>query len=166
MPSAPTVRSEWGTLERVLVHEPGEEFNGGRVEIAGLELTGGASFSVTNRIEVPLSLVYTYTETAFQTDFASGFSQWGTVRAGDELHEERQVEADEHHQGRDPAEVLVVHPAEHLRPPVEQAADEGPHHALVALVEDSPSDHQQGDQVRLTAKHPQVREHCALQDGA
>ncbi|MDX1506333.1 MAG: TonB-dependent receptor, partial [Spongiibacter sp.] len=32
-----------------------------------------------------LQLSYTYTESAFQTDFASTFSQWGDVEAGDEL---------------------------------------------------------------------------------
>lgn len=65
--------------------EPGEEFNGGRVEIAGLELTGDLLWSLNDRLEMPLSLAYTYTESAFQSDFTSGFSQWGTVRAGDEL---------------------------------------------------------------------------------
>lgn len=65
--------------------EPGEEFNGGRVEIAGLELTGDWVLSLSDRVDVPLSLAYTYTETAFQSDFTSGFSQWGTVLAGDEL---------------------------------------------------------------------------------
>lgn len=65
--------------------EPGDEFNGGGVEIAGLELTGGYEWALTKRITVPLRLVYTYTETAFQTGFVSGFSQWGTVRKGDQL---------------------------------------------------------------------------------
>lgn len=65
--------------------EPGEEFNGGRVEISGLELTSGFQWALTEGISVPLSLVYTYTETAFQTGFVSGFSQWGAVHQGDEL---------------------------------------------------------------------------------
>jgi Fe(3+) dicitrate transport protein len=65
--------------------EPGEEFNGGSVEIAGLELTGGYQWLLGNHITVPLSLVYTYTESAFQTGFVSDFSQWGTVHRGDEL---------------------------------------------------------------------------------
>ncbi|WP_020207861.1 TonB-dependent receptor family protein [Gilvimarinus chinensis] len=65
--------------------EVGEEFNGGAVEIAGLELTATHVANLTDRLEMPLSLVYTYTESAFQSDFNSGFSQWGLVRAGDEL---------------------------------------------------------------------------------
>ena len=34
---------------------------------------------------MPVALVYTYTESAFQTGFQSGFPQWGTVNIGDEL---------------------------------------------------------------------------------
>ncbi|WP_052480884.1 TonB-dependent receptor family protein [Gilvimarinus agarilyticus] len=63
----------------------GEEFNGGAVEIAGLELTASHVVSLTDRIDMPLSLVYTYTESAFQSSFNAGFSQWGQVAAGDEL---------------------------------------------------------------------------------
>ena len=33
----------------------------------------------------PVSFVYTFTETAFQESFVSGFSQWGDVVKGDEL---------------------------------------------------------------------------------
>lgn len=63
----------------------GEEFNGGAVEIAGLELSANHVLSLTDRLDLPLSLVYTYTQSAFQSDFNSGFSQWGSVRSGDEL---------------------------------------------------------------------------------
>lgn len=64
--------------------EVGDEFNGGSVEVAGLELTAGYAWQLGN-LSLPLDLVYTYTETAFQSDFNSGFSQWGLVRSGDEL---------------------------------------------------------------------------------
>ncbi len=64
---------------------PGDEFNGGAVEIAGAEITGSTSFTVADNITADLSVVYTYTESAFQDSFLSGFSQWGLVSRGDEL---------------------------------------------------------------------------------
>jgi len=65
--------------------EVGDEFNGGSVEIGGVELTGGYVWQLANGWSVPLDLVYTYTESAFQSSFQSGFSQWGNVDKGDEL---------------------------------------------------------------------------------
>ena len=64
---------------------PGQEFNGGSVEIAGAELTGSRSFAVNEGLALEVSLVYTYTESAFQESFFSQFSQWGLVRKGDGL---------------------------------------------------------------------------------
>ena len=63
----------------------GEEFNGGRVEIAGAELVGWAAFPLTDALTLELDFNYTYTESAFQTSFLSQFAQWGLVRRGDEL---------------------------------------------------------------------------------
>lgn len=63
---------------------PDEEFNGGRVEIGGLELTGEYA-AAWGQWSMPLALSYTYTESAFQTDFQSEFSQWGVINKGDEL---------------------------------------------------------------------------------
>ena len=62
----------------------GDEFNAGEVDIAGFELLISHSFDVA-QFQVPVSVSYTHTDTAFQTRFESGFSQWGTVQAGDEL---------------------------------------------------------------------------------
>lgn len=62
----------------------GDEFNGGAVQVAGMELTLNHAVN-WDRYRFPLELVYTYTESAFQTSFESGFSQWGVVDAGDEL---------------------------------------------------------------------------------
>ena len=63
----------------------GEEFNGGRVEVAGAELVGWAAFPLTRALTLHLDFNYTYTESAFQTSFLSQFAQWGLVRRGDEL---------------------------------------------------------------------------------
>ena len=65
--------------------EAGDEFNGGRVEIAGVELGGAVQFAFGDAAQLELDLAYTYTESSFQTGFLSQFSQWGLVRVGDEL---------------------------------------------------------------------------------
>ena len=65
--------------------EAGEEFNGGRVEIAGAEIVGWTEFALTEAVSLTLDFTYTYTESAFQTGFLSQFTQWGLVRRGDEL---------------------------------------------------------------------------------
>lgn len=65
--------------------EVGQEFNGGAVEISGGELTLSYTGSRRRGFVFPVKLAYTYTETAFQSSFQSGFSQWGFVRQGDEL---------------------------------------------------------------------------------
>ncbi len=65
----------------------GDQFDGGDVNVYGLELVAaadagrwaGAPFSI------PLSAVYTFTRGEFQTSFSSGYEPWGNVSAGDEL---------------------------------------------------------------------------------
>lgn len=63
----------------------GEEFNGGRVEVAGVEVYGSYTHELGNQLQVPISLSYTYTESVFQESFSSSFSQWGEVTQGDQL---------------------------------------------------------------------------------
>ena len=64
-----------------------DQFNGGDVNASGLEfqmrydlLAGQLS-----RFNLPVSLVYTYTDATFQNDFDSNFEGWGEVRAGYQL---------------------------------------------------------------------------------
>lgn len=64
---------------------PGEEFNGGEAEIAGVEIISQWTQQLSQSLTGEVSFTYTYTETAFQSDFSSSFSQWGDVEAGDEL---------------------------------------------------------------------------------
>ena len=64
---------------------PGDEFNGGSIEIAGAEFSGAKAFTLKDGLDLELSFNYTYTESAFQESFLSGFSQWGLVNRGDEL---------------------------------------------------------------------------------
>lgn len=63
----------------------GEEFNGGQVEIGGVELNTQVQYSIGNKLDLNSQLSFTYTETAFQNSFLSGFSQWKLVQKGDEL---------------------------------------------------------------------------------
>ena len=64
---------------------PGSEFNGGQVEITGVEFSALHAMSLPASIELEVALSYTYTESEFGETFFSGFSQWGLVRKGDEL---------------------------------------------------------------------------------
>ena len=63
----------------------GSEFSGGKVEIGGVELTLNANALATKLGALSANVTYTYTESAFQTQFLSSFSQWGLVKRGDEL---------------------------------------------------------------------------------
>ena len=65
--------------------DAGEEFNGGRVDIQGAELTASWTTKLMSGLGLDADLTYTYTDSAFQTGFLSGFSQWGLVREGDQL---------------------------------------------------------------------------------
>jgi Fe(3+) dicitrate transport protein len=65
----------------------GDQFDGGEVDIYGLEAMASydAGVALGWPIGVPLSLVYTYSHGEFQTSFVSSFGPWGSVMAGDEL---------------------------------------------------------------------------------
>lgn len=63
----------------------GEEFSGGQVEVEGIEVFGRGSWMVTDPLSLTMQLSYTYSDSAFKDTFFSQFSQWGLVRAGDEL---------------------------------------------------------------------------------
>jgi Fe(3+) dicitrate transport protein len=63
----------------------GEQFDGGEVVVAGLELSAAYDWSIGG-IDVPLGLQYTWTtEAEFQSGFDSNFEPWGIVEKGDEL---------------------------------------------------------------------------------
>ncbi|WP_169711818.1 TonB-dependent receptor family protein [Henriciella litoralis] len=65
----------------------GDQFDGGEVDVKGLELTAGwdAASVMNTELSLPLSLVYTWTDAEFQEDFASSYEPWGNVVAGDRL---------------------------------------------------------------------------------
>ena len=65
--------------------QPGDEFSGGAVEIYGLETMLDYSMPLGEELSFSLNGSYTYTHSEFQDSFLSTFSQFGIVRAGDEL---------------------------------------------------------------------------------
>jgi Fe(3+) dicitrate transport protein len=62
-----------------------QQFNGGAVWIYGLEAAAGYTVLLPGELSIPLSGTFTWTQSAFQTGFASGFDQFGTVEIGDSL---------------------------------------------------------------------------------
>jgi Fe(3+) dicitrate transport protein len=62
-----------------------EEFNGGEIDVYGVEASTRVTWSITNNLDLPVKLAYTYSQSAFQNSFDSSFSQWGRVEVGDEL---------------------------------------------------------------------------------
>src|SRR5690606_4427904 len=63
----------------------GDQFSGGKVRMYGLEASAQYRVQLDGGLSVPLQLSYTYTSAEFRSSFASGFEEWGTVVAGDEL---------------------------------------------------------------------------------
>jgi Fe(3+) dicitrate transport protein len=67
--------------------EIGDQFNGGKVKVYGLE--AGIGYDLGRRLEsrfrIPIDLAYTYTRGEFRNSFESDYDAWGSVAAGDEL---------------------------------------------------------------------------------
>ncbi|XOV77770.1 MAG: TonB-dependent receptor family protein [Aestuariibacter sp.] len=62
----------------------GQQYNAGKVTIAGAEFSIGKTFSY-NGYEFPLNANYTYSNAEFDESFSSELDFWGDVTAGDEL---------------------------------------------------------------------------------
>lgn len=68
----------------------GDQFNGGKVHVVGLESAFGYEASKRLRLRekgfrVPVTFTYTYLKTEFQSSFNSSFGEWGNVQKGFEL---------------------------------------------------------------------------------
>jgi Fe(3+) dicitrate transport protein len=65
----------------------GDQFDGGEVEVFGLEMSGLYDFgqALDLPVSIPVTLAYTYTRAEFQNAFTSGYKPWGTVEIGDEM---------------------------------------------------------------------------------
>ncbi|MBX2801703.1 MAG: TonB-dependent receptor [Myxococcales bacterium] len=62
-----------------------QQFNGGRVWVAGVEAVAQREWLLPGRVRLPVEATYTYTFTRFRTGFVSGFPQFGNVAIGDAL---------------------------------------------------------------------------------
>ena len=64
----------------------GDQFNGGAVEVRGVEAALGIDLARGARLSAPLRLAYVYTAAEFRSTFATSFADWAPlVRRGDEL---------------------------------------------------------------------------------
>ncbi len=60
-----------------------QEFNAGGVDVFGVEASYIFQTELTKQIDMPISLIYTYTSAEFKESFDSDFALWGSVTAGD-----------------------------------------------------------------------------------
>ncbi len=65
----------------------GDQFDGGAVDVYGLEFVAAADVAawIDAPIALPISAVYTLTQSEFKSSFDSNFDPWGDVAVGDEL---------------------------------------------------------------------------------
>ena len=62
-----------------------KEYNAGNVDVYGLETSFSHTFSVNDTVDIPVSLVYTHTQSEFKETFDSDFPLWGNITIGDEV---------------------------------------------------------------------------------
>lgn len=62
-----------------------QEFNGGEVDVYGLEFNLQRREYISQYLDVPWSVIYTYSDSEFKQDLNSTFELWGNVTAGDPL---------------------------------------------------------------------------------
>lgn len=61
------------------------EFNGGEVNVYGLEAQLHQSYPISTQFDMPYSFTYTYTKSEFLESFESDFEQWGDISDGDSV---------------------------------------------------------------------------------
>ncbi len=61
------------------------EFNGGEVNVYGLEAQLRQSYPISTQFDMPYSFTYTYTKSEFLESFESDFEQWGDISDGDSV---------------------------------------------------------------------------------
>jgi Fe(3+) dicitrate transport protein len=67
------------------INQLDQEFNGGEVDVYGVETQFAQTYPLNLQVDIPYSFVYTYTHGEFKNSFKSVFAQWGNVTAGDSL---------------------------------------------------------------------------------
>jgi Fe(3+) dicitrate transport protein len=65
----------------------GQQFDGGKAEVHGVELVAGYAVRDIggSGLNLPLRASYTYTDARFRSSFVSSFGEWGTATSGDAL---------------------------------------------------------------------------------
>ncbi|OEG74253.1 ligand-gated channel protein [Shewanella colwelliana] len=63
----------------------GNQYNGGEVDVNGLEFSLDYTINQGKSLSFPLKLAYTYTNAEFDNSFTSDFDSWGDVEAGFKL---------------------------------------------------------------------------------
>jgi len=61
------------------------EYNAGEVDLYGIEASLKHTLALTDDLDMPISVVYTYSASEFKQSFTSDFPLWGEVKAGDEV---------------------------------------------------------------------------------
>ncbi|MER2492830.1 TonB-dependent receptor family protein [Catenovulum sediminis] len=61
------------------------DFNGGNVNVYGLEAHIANQFTLTDALDMPWSVTYSYTRSEFEDSFVSDYPQWGAVEQGDSM---------------------------------------------------------------------------------
>lgn len=61
------------------------DFNGGNVNVAGLESQVASVLSINTSIDMPWSFTYSYIYSEFEQSFDSDYPQWGLVTKGDSM---------------------------------------------------------------------------------
>ena len=61
------------------------QFNGGEVDVYGLEASMQSYVKLSSTLSMPWSLVYTHTQSEFKQALNSDFALWGDIRPGDEV---------------------------------------------------------------------------------
>ncbi len=62
-----------------------QEYNGGEVDVYGLELTIENRLEVNGQVDMPWSIVYTNTQSEFKQELVSSFELWGEIQVGDSV---------------------------------------------------------------------------------
>lgn len=62
--------------------EIGEQFDGGKARVRGIEASFGYDIEIGDHLRLPLRAGYTFTDAEFRNSFSSDFEEWGTVESG------------------------------------------------------------------------------------
>jgi len=62
--------------------EIGEQFDGGKARVRGIEASIGYTYAIADGLKLPVRVGYTWTDAEFSSTFRSSFEEWGDVQSG------------------------------------------------------------------------------------